>query len=111
MMAKHAAITTSAGRIRRVTPLRGLMLLLPLLAAGCSSDYTYQREASLQAHSVFPQNYRTEIVQLMRTYLNDPTGVRDAYVSEPIQRPIDGANRYSSCVRYTAKKVGGQYGP
>ena len=86
-----------------------LLFLIPFLAVGCSSDYTYQREASIQAHSVFPQNYRAEIVQLMRTYLNDPTGVRDAYVSEPTQRAIDGANRYSSCVRYNAKKVGGQY--
>ena len=47
----------------------------------------------------------------MRTYLNDPTGVRDAYVSEPTQRTIDGANRYFSCMRYNAKKTGGQYAP
>ncbi len=47
----------------------------------------------------------------MRTYLNDPTGVRDAYVSEPAQRTLDGVNRYFSCVRYTAKKTGGQYAP
>jgi hypothetical protein len=91
--------------------MRWLILLLPLLVAGCSSDYAYQREASLQAHSVYPQSYRAEILALMRTYLNDPTGVRDAYVSEPAQRTIEGINRYFSCVRYTAKKVGGQYAP
>jgi hypothetical protein len=91
--------------------MRRLMLLFPLLIAGCSSDYAYQREANLQAHSVYPQNYRSEIVALMRTYLNDPTGVRDASVSEPTQRALDGANRYFSCVRYTAKKTGGQYAP
>ena len=92
-------------------PMRRLMFMLPLLLAGCSSDYAYQREASLQAHSVYPQNYRAEIIALMRTYLNDPTGVRDAYVSEPAQRTLDGVNRYFSCVRYTAKKTGGQYAP
>jgi hypothetical protein len=86
-----------------------LMLMFPLLLAGCSSDYAYQREASLQAHSVYPQNYRSEILALMRTYLNDPTGVRDAFVSEPAQRAIDGADRYASCVRYNAKKSGGGY--
>jgi hypothetical protein len=91
--------------------MRWLILALSLFVAGCSGDYAYQREASLQAHSVFPQNYRAEIVALMRTYLNDPTGVRDAYVSEPAQRTIEGVNRYFSCVRYTAKKTGGQYAP
>ena len=70
-----------------------------------------QRDASMQAHSVFPQNHRAEIVALMRTYLNDPTGVRDAFVSEPTRRTLDGVDRYFSCVRYTAKKVGGQYAP
>lgn len=91
--------------------MRRLMLALPVVLAGCSSDYVYQREASLQAHSVYPQSYRAEIVALMRTYLNDPTGVRDAYVSEPAQRTIEGVNRYFTCVRYTAKKIGGQYAP
>ena len=89
--------------------MRRLILVVPLLVAGCSSDWMYQQESSLQAHSVFPQNYRAEIVALMRTYLNDPTGVRDAFVSEPIQRTVEGINRYTSCVRYNAKKVGGQY--
>lgn len=89
----------------------GPVLASALMLAGCSSDWTNQRQASLQAHSVFPQNYRSEIVALMRTYLNDPTGVRDAYVSEPAQRSIEGINRYVSCVRYTAKKSGGQYAP
>lgn len=91
--------------------MRWMTLLLAVLVAACSSDWKYQQEASIQAHSVFPQNYRAEIVALMRTYLNDPTGVRDAFVSEPTQRPIEGVNRYVSCVRYTAKKDGGQYGP
>jgi hypothetical protein len=91
--------------------MRWLMLLLTVLIAGCSGDWAYRQEASVQAHSVFPQNYRTEIVALMRTYLNDPTGVRDAYVSVPIQRTIEGIDRYSSCIRYIAKKGGGQYAP
>lgn len=91
--------------------MRWTTLLLAALLAACSSEWKYQQEASIQAHSVFPQNYRAEIVALMRTYLNDPTGVRDAYVSEPTQRPIEGINRYVSCVRYTAKKGGGQYAP
>ncbi|HYI04476.1 MAG TPA: hypothetical protein VD858_06285 [Reyranella sp.] len=89
--------------------MRWSVLVVPLLLAGCSSDWMRGQEASVQTHSVFPQNYRTEIVALMHTYLNDPTGVRDAFVSEPSQRTIEGISRYVSCVRYNAKKTGGQY--
>ena len=89
--------------------MRWLILALPLMVAGCGSDWTRDRDYSAQIHNVYPQNYRPEIVALMRTYLNDPTGVRDAFVSVPAQRNLDGANRYASCVRYNAKKSGGQY--
>jgi hypothetical protein len=89
--------------------MRWLILFVPLLVAGCTGDWMRDRDASVAVHSVFPQNYRAEIVALMRSYLNDPTGVRDAFVSEPSQRTFDGIARYVSCVRYNAKKVGGQY--
>ena len=89
--------------------MRWLMLVVPLVLTGCSSEWMRERELSEQTHSVYPQNYRAEIVALMRSYLNDPTGVRDAFVSEPSQRTIDGISRYAACVRYNAKKGGGQY--
>lgn len=88
-----------------------LMLALALLLSACASDneYTRQRDRLEQANTTYPPNYKSEIVAFMRTYLNDPTGVRDAYVSEPALRALDGMNRYSVCVRYNAKKGGGQY--
>ena len=89
--------------------MRWLMLVVSLLLAGCSNEWTRDRELSVQQNNIYPQNYKSEIVALMRSYLNDPTGVRDAFVSEPSQRTIDGASRYVSCVRYNAKKGGGQY--
>ncbi len=88
---------------------RPLQLLIPLLLAGCSSEWTQRRDFSAQVNSVYPQNYKSEIVALMRSYLNDPTGVRNAYVSEPSQRTIDGVHRYAVCIRYDAKKGPGQY--
>ncbi len=56
-----------------------------------------------------PVNYKSDILAFMRTYLNDPTGIRDAYVSEPTRREIQGTERFVSCVRYNAKKSSGQY--
>lgn len=89
--------------------MRLLMFVAPLVLAGCSSEWMRERDFNVQVHSVYPKGYRTEIVSLMRSYLNDPTGVRDAFVSEPSQRTIDGAARYVSCVRYNARKGVGQY--
>ena len=88
-------------------------LLLPVVAAlalgACSSDYMAAQESEQAALTTVPQNYRADILAFMRTYLNDPTQVRGAYVSEPALRTLDGASRYTVCLRYNAKKSGGQY--
>ena len=60
-------------------------------------------------NTILPQNYKSEILAYMRTYLNDPTQVRDALISDPVIKPVDGADRYIVCLRYNAKKSGGQY--
>lgn len=88
-----------------------LMLALALLLGGCGSPmetYKFNREREAQAN-IPPQNHRAEIVAFMRTYLNDPTQVRDAMVSEPALRTLEGASRSTVCLRYNAKKSNGQY--
>ena len=55
-------------------------------------------------HSAGP-TYRADIVAFMRTYLNDPTGVRDAFISEPALRTLESADRYTVCLRYTARNA------
>ena len=56
-------------------------------------------------------SYRADIVAFMHTYLNNPVGVRDAFISEPALRTVEGASRNSVCLRYTARKSDGQYAP
>lgn len=65
------------------------------------------RKAEWEARNFYPQNYRSEISAYLRTYLNDPTGLHDAMVSEPLLKPRGLGNRYESCVRYSAKKDAG----
>ncbi len=86
-----------------------LALALSVGLAGCNSEWRANRERALTADATPPVSYKTDIVAFMRTYLNDPTGVRDAFMSEPALRPLDNADRYSVCLRYTARKTGGQY--
>lgn len=89
--------------------------LLPLLAlfialSGCgSSDMRDQLQRIGRANTTPPLNARAEILAYLRTYLNDPTNVRDALTSEPALRRFDGADRYSVCLRYNAKNTDGRY--
>ncbi len=89
--------------------MRWLILVLALTLGGCNTEWQQERERSELSHSVAPASYKTDIIAFMHTYLNDPTGVRDAFVSPPAKRAFDGINRYASCLRYTAKKINGQY--
>ena len=45
----------------------------------------------------------------MRTYLNNPVGVHDAAMAEPVQRTSGGRLRYVSCLRFTARESDGSY--
>jgi hypothetical protein len=59
--------------------------------------------------NVPPANYRSDILAFLRTYLNDPTRIRSAYISEPALRPTANGTRYGVCLRFNARKSGGEY--
>ena len=56
-----------------------------------------------------PTDYKHEILGAMHAYFNDPTGIRDAALSEPALRSINNPTRYVVCVRLNVKKHGGGY--
>lgn len=92
-----------------------LLLPLLLLLGGCfgtGSDeavvFSRSRYGETAAQP-FPANYKGELLAFMRTYLNDPTNVREAQISEPVQRDVAGGRRYYLCVRYDARDSSGQY--
>ena len=60
--------------------------------------------------NVPPDNYRGEIIAYQRSYLNDPTGIRSAAISQPALKNVGGSvERYVVCVRFNAKAPGGGY--
>ena len=88
-------------------------MLLPVALAACTSgegggsvSYTDDRGVADQP---FPTNYRAELLAFMRTYLNDPVGVHDAMMAEPVQRTVGGRQRYISCLRFTSRDSDGNY--
>lgn len=86
-----------------------MLAFMTLLVGGCSSEWRYNREVAERAATTYPPNYRAEIVSFMRTYLNDPTQIRDAYISEPTLRSVEGRRHYSVCLRYNPKGADGRY--
>jgi hypothetical protein len=92
-----------------------LGLLLPLLlalgacAGGSGEELYLSRSRYADTAQPFPANYKAELLAFMRTYLNDPTNVREAAISEPVQRQIAGSRRYFLCVRYNARDSSGRY--
>ncbi len=59
--------------------------------------------------NIVPANYKNDILGAMHAYLNDPTGIRDASISEPVIKPVNGIQRYVVCVRFNGKKRGSEY--
>jgi hypothetical protein len=93
----------------RLTLLLPLLLLLGACLGSSSEEMYFARSRYADAAQPYPANYKAELLAFMRTYLNDPTNVREAAISEPIQRNIAGSRRYFLCVRYNARDTSGQY--
>ena len=89
------------------------ILLLPAVLAACAGSdegrgisFTDDRGV---ANQPFPTNYQSEIVSFMRSYLNNPVGVRDAVMAEPVERVVGGRLRYLACLRFSARESDGDY--
>jgi hypothetical protein len=86
--------------------MRRLVLAVVIALGGCVEGPSSE---ALRAARVFPANYRAELLAYLRTFLNDPSDVRNAYVSEPVLTRVQGEERYVNCVRFDAKTASGRY--
>jgi hypothetical protein len=110
-------IMTGARSGRRLA-MRWLALCAALALAGCASQDVGPTRQELkqtwESQNVFPAGYKNDLLAFMRTYLNDPTHIRNASVSQPQLKQLaenDRGQRYVVCVRYTARDSGGKYMP
>jgi len=79
---------------------------------GCATETgpsASELKARWDAQNVFPQGYRQDLLAFLRTYLNDPSHVRSASVSQPQLKYIGPGDRYVACVRYNARNSDGKY--
>jgi hypothetical protein len=61
------------------------------------------------ANQPFPADYRAQLLAFLKTYINNPVGIRDAAMAGPVQRTVGGRLRYVSCLRYNARELDGSY--
>jgi hypothetical protein len=83
-------------------------LMSAALALGACGGVHNQRSEPAEPNIV-PANYKSDILAFLRTYLNDPTKIRGAFVSEPALMQVGGTQRYVSCLRFNARKSNGDY--
>lgn len=87
-------------------------LLLAAMLTGCQTDdagSSLSFSSDSNAEQPYPINYKGEMLAFLHTYLNDPAGVREAVIAEPVQRTVGGRTRYVSCLRFSERQSDGTY--
>jgi hypothetical protein len=100
----------------RTAQMQRIALVAAAVAAvalgGCATDVgpsAAELKAKWESENVFPQAYRQDLLAYLRTYLNDPSHVRGAAVSQPQLKNVGPGDRYVACVRYNARNSDGKY--
>jgi hypothetical protein len=88
--------------------MRWLAVLSALALTGCAGAEGPSPQA-IEAVRTYPANYKAEILSYLRTFLNDPTDVHNAFVSEPKLTRVQGIERYVNCVQFDARAASGKY--
>jgi hypothetical protein len=102
---------TAGGTVwRRAGLFTGVALLLSACAGGGLNPGGSGSGTDGGTHA-YPDNYKAEILAGMHAYLNDPSGIRDAAISEPMLKEVGNGTgtRYVVCLRFNGKRDNGSY--
>jgi hypothetical protein len=89
----------------------GLSIAAMLLLGACSGHHLGfgGHDGDDGGIHAFPDHYKADILAAMHAYLNDPSGIRDASISEPKLKSVPGGTRYVVCLRFNGKQNNGTY--
>lgn len=80
------------------------LLVLGAALAACTSAPNKEPDPN-----IFPAAHKQEILDTMTKLLDEPTNVRDAFISEPVLMTVNREQRYTVCVRSNARSGPREY--
>ncbi|MGA9007698.1 MAG: hypothetical protein WB495_12650 [Xanthobacteraceae bacterium] len=84
-----------------------LALVLAVLAVSLGACGHHPPDTATESEiNVYPTNYKSDILGAMHAYLSNPTGIRDAAISDPALKTVANVTRYTACLKFNAKKDG-----
>ena len=83
----------------------GALTVAALALAACSGAKTGPEVDP----NLVPTDYEREVLNTLRSSLDSPTNVREAFISPPALRPVGQEQRYSVCMRFNARDTSNQY--
>jgi hypothetical protein len=92
----------------RAFGLECLLFASTLTLSACTIGHLFE-DSNPASTDARPTNVKSDILAMLRVYLNDPIQIRDAAISEPMLQPIGKRERYVVCLRFNAKKGNGEY--
>jgi hypothetical protein len=93
-----------AARPARAFAKTGLSLGVMLFAAVLAGCAHRSDSDGTSAANAYPANYKSDILAAMHAYLDNPTGIRDAAIGEPVLKSRGGTTRYIVCVKFNGKR-------
>lgn len=84
----------------------GTTTLLAALVAGLAACTGANKEPEA---NVFPKNYKAEILITLQRELDDPTNIKDGYITEPFLMQASRDQRYAVCVRSNSRNINREY--
>jgi hypothetical protein len=95
----------------KLTGIAAVLMGAALAAcAGAEKEFSGVETQGGAGVNIFPERYRAEILAYQKSFLNDPTGIGSAAISQPALRKVGSVERYVVCVRFNAKQPSGGYG-
>jgi hypothetical protein len=90
--------------MRRYAACLWFAAVVAMALAACSSSKTPEPNPN-----IVPASYKQEILAALTTSLDDPTNLRDAYISDPVLTSTGSNQRYTACVRFNARDADHRY--
>jgi hypothetical protein len=71
------------------------------LLVGCADNKIRPQDLD---PNITPVDYKQEMLDGLKRAIDDPTNVRDAFISAPVLTQVGNDQRYSACVRYNSRE-------